>query len=69
MSLIEKGHGKTAVSCEHGSRWMWWFDDWQQKEEWKQVVLACNCNCESPPSPFNSEAEMKKYLQERRQQK
>lgn len=45
---IKEGHGELDVSCEHGSRWIWWFNE----KDWVQVVCASNCNCGTPPKPY-----------------
>ena len=49
--MIEEGHGKTDVSCEHGSRWIWWNPP-GRLGEWKNVILCSCCDCGDPPKPF-----------------
>ena len=50
---IVEGHGLTDVSCEHGSRWIWWRDKIvMPKGAWNQVVTAPDCDCTNPPPPF-----------------
>lgn len=50
---IIEGHGLTDVSCEHGSRWIWWQDKIVNPAgAWNQVVLAPGCECAEPPRPF-----------------
>lgn len=46
--FIEEGHGITDVSCNCGSRWLWYSD----VNDWMLVVLAPNCTCGKPPKPF-----------------
>jgi len=48
---IEEGHGKTDISCLHGSRWIWWYPT-PECGEWVNVVLFYNCDCGDPPKPF-----------------
>jgi hypothetical protein len=52
---LKEGHGRTDVSCRHGSRWAWWpgRDD---KGDWRKVVWASNCDCGDPPRPDKKEA-------------
>ncbi len=54
--VIEEGHGQEDISCEHGSRWMWWPGS-DGKGAWMDVVMASNCDCGDPPRPFKKEAE------------
>lgn len=49
---LKEGHGKTDVSCKHGSRWVWWVNPIENKGEWRQVVYAPFCDCTEPPKPF-----------------
>lgn len=51
MKEIEKGHGCQDVSCQHGSRWIWWIQP-NGKGAWMKVVHAPNCDCEDPPDPY-----------------
>ena len=51
IEMIEEGHGKTDVSCRHGSRWVWW-PGLNNKGKWECVVWASNCDCGEPPRPF-----------------
>lgn len=51
---IEEGHERTDVSCEHGSRWIWW-DGIDGKGAWQNVVLGASCDCGEPPRPFKEE--------------
>lgn len=67
--LLRKGHGLTDVSCPHGSRWVWWYDDWEKKGKWMNVVLCSNCDCGTPPSPFKNKAAMEAYLKKLRNSK
>lgn len=62
--IITKGHGLTDISCEHGSRWIWWFDSEATKPlgEWMLVIMCSNCDCEFPPLPFKTKADLQKYL-------
>ena len=51
--MIEEGHGKTDVSCVHGSRWIWWKDKIVNPEgSWNNVVRCWTCDCVDPPRPF-----------------
>ena len=61
---IKEGHGLTYISCPHGSRFIWWFDEEATKPlgEWVCVVWSSNCNCGSPPLPFKSKKQMQTYL-------
>lgn len=54
--MIIEGHGKTDISCIHGSRWIWW-SGVDGKGEWMNVVRCSVCNCGEPPRPFKKEAE------------
>ena len=47
---IKAGHGKNDISCGHGSRWIWWPGS-TGKGEWRQVIMASNCDCGEPPRP------------------
>jgi hypothetical protein len=62
--LIKKGHGKTDVSCYHGSRWVWWYAKGYTNPlgEWMNVVFASNCDCGDPPLPFTNKGQVKAYL-------
>ena len=52
MAKLVAGHGKTNISCKHGSRWIWWRTMiFNPKGSWKQVVLAPDCDCQDPPNP------------------
>lgn len=53
---IREGHGLEDVSCDHGSRWMWW-PGLSGKGEWNQVIYAPGCECGEPPRPYKKEAE------------
>lgn len=59
---IVPGHELTDVSCRHRSRWIWWPKPGTELGEWKQVVLAPDCDCGDPPLPFKSRFQMHKYL-------
>jgi len=48
---IEEGHGLKDVSCRHGSRWIWWYNE----EDWVKVVEASDCDCSDPPKPYETE--------------
>lgn len=49
--IIQKGHGLTDISCEHGSRWIW--NPLCISEPcWMQVVYAPGCDCGTPPNPY-----------------
>jgi hypothetical protein len=56
--MIEEGHGRLDVSCEHGSRWIWWPGP-DNKGKWECVVWASNCGCGEPPRPFKKKKEVK----------
>lgn len=51
---ITEGHGRTDISCYHGSRWIWWVPP-NTDGEWMQVVIAPDCNHIDPPRPFKEE--------------
>jgi len=55
---IKEGHGRTDVSCEHGSRWIWWYPE-PNKGEWMNVVSCSTCDCGEPPKPFKEETKKK----------
>ena len=48
--LIVEGHGLEDISCEHGSRWIWWHRP-NGQSRWMNVVLAPGCECGEPPHP------------------
>lgn len=51
MTMIQKGHGLTDISCRHGSRWIW--NPLCTPEPcWMQVVCASGCDCGTPPAPY-----------------
>jgi hypothetical protein len=66
VSEIEDGHGLLDVSCEHGSRWVWWYDKLNNINyplgRWEQVVAAGDCDCGEPPMPFRTAKEVKAHL-------
>lgn len=40
------------ISCEHGSRWIWWQEKiFNPEGAWMQVVFAPGCECSEPPRP------------------
>jgi len=53
--VIEEGHGLLDVSCEHGSRWMWWPGP-DGKGEWMNVIRASDCDSR-PYRLYRQEAE------------
>jgi len=53
QEFIEEGHGLLDVSCEHGSRWMWWPGP-DGKGEWMNVVSALGCTCGEPPRSYKT---------------
>ena len=56
QKMIEEGHGLTDVSCEHGSRWIWWLG-LDEQGKWENVVWNCICDCGEPPKPFKGKEE------------
>lgn len=51
ITIIEEGHGLKDVSCKHGSRFIWWKGQ-SGKGKWQQVIMAPDCDCNEPPSPY-----------------
>lgn len=53
--VVEEGHGLTDISCEHGSRWIWYDNQRMTRHinRWVQVVIAPNCDCGEPPKPYH----------------
>lgn len=50
MTMIQKGHGLTDISCRHGSRWIW--NPLCTPEPcWMQAVSP-GCDCGAPPNPY-----------------
>lgn len=56
MKEIKEGHGLTDISCEHGSRWIWWYPS-KNRGKWEKVIWASRCHCTNPPKPFLKEVE------------
>jgi hypothetical protein len=64
---IVEGHGKIDVTCECGSRFVWWYDGgnrWNYPLGRWMIVgeKASECECGEPPMPFKTGAEVKAYL-------
>jgi len=57
--VIEEGHGLTDITCEHGSRWIWWDEQRRARHinRWVQVIIAPGCDCGEPPCPYSEEKE------------
>lgn len=53
--VLSEGHGRTDVSCIHGSRWIWWSGFLPDSGGWRQVIWAPGCDCEEPPNPFTED--------------
>jgi len=53
QEYIEEGHGIEDLSCEHGSRGIWW-PGRTGEGEWMNVVLAPGCTCGEPPRAHKS---------------
>jgi hypothetical protein len=54
--VIEEGHGRTDVSCVHGSRWIWWKDELVNPDGgWQNVIMCSACDCTDPPRPFKED--------------
>ena len=64
---IVEGHGLTDITCEHGCRFVWW---WDAGNRWNYPLgrwmivgeKASECECGEPPMPFKTQAEVKDYI-------
>ena len=63
----DQGHGSINVICEHGSRFVWWWDEgnrWNYPLGRWMIVgeKASDCDCGEPPMPFKTYEQIKEYL-------
>ena len=64
---ITEGHGLIDITCEHGSRFVWWWDEgnrWNYPLGRWMIVgeKASDCDCGEPPMPFKTYEQIKEYL-------
>lgn len=62
---IDIGHGRTDVTCTHGSRWIWWYEQGSHRVgegKWVNILMAPFCDHDEPPSPFKDEDEERKFI-------